>query len=204
MFLLTPLLLGLNACGIDSDAIEQTVKPDKPKLPNLEDFVKSVYTGDPNQITGVYVPDTYAMKIVQQPHGDPTFISSDPQEITQFGKAMDYGSIGLLAHNTLAGAQFMEMSMNQVFAIVYGNGDVAYYQIHELQQFRAIQPDDPYSDFINIGNSTEGIIESEDVYKRIYGPGNRVVFQTCIEAENNPNWGRAFIIAAPYELTNDQ
>ena len=38
-----------------------------------------------------------------------------------------------------------------------------------------------------------------EVFQQIYTQPDRLVLQTCIEAEGNPSWGIQFTIAAPLE-----
>jgi hypothetical protein len=62
--------------------------------------------------------------------------------------------------------------------------------------YQALDPDNPYSSF----RPAEGIgkdLSSTELFNLIYAVANRAVFQTCIEKNGDPNWGRYFVIAYP-------
>lgn len=162
----------------------------------LDEFVQSVYTGNSQQITGIYVPGVLALPVGQQPKNDSGFVTRNPSATTQFGMAQKYGTVGILAHNDLAGAQFYGMQLNQYAMVVYGDGHLEYFKIREIQKFQALSPTSTFSDFVNLDGSNE-LLSASNLFTRVYGPGNRLVFQTCIEAEGDPSWGRMFIIAEP-------
>lgn len=169
------------------------------EFPSLEEFKKSVMNGIDGQIVGVYIPPTIAMKIVQQPEENPYFVSSEPNVITQFSIASKFGTIGLLAHSDLAGQEFLNMSMHQRVVVVQGGGKESYYEISSVKQYKVISPNNPSSNYIDIGNPNAGTISETDVFRSVYGDDNRLVFQTCITAEDNQLWGRIFIIATPLQ-----
>ncbi len=165
-------------------------------LPSLTAFAGLVNNGQPAQLTGVYVPNLLADSVVQQPSNQATFVSTRHGIITQFRAASGLGSTGLLAHNFLAGAAFPGMKFGQVIYLVYGDGRLATYVVTEVQQYQALQPESPYSEFIDLKNGRS--MSSTDVFNTAYGQSGTVVFQTCIASGNEPSWGRLFIIARPY------
>ena len=79
----------------------------------------------------VYVPGILANGVVQQPAGDPAFISSKRDLLTQFQQASQLGSTGVLAHNFLAGAQFSEIKPGQVIYLIYGDGRTAVFVVRD-------------------------------------------------------------------------
>lgn len=162
----------------------------------FEDFLQSVMNGRAEQVVGVFVPGVLAQPIIQQPYGQPGFVSSEPGAITQFQMAAEYDTIGLLAHNYLAGAAFSRLEADQAVFVVYGDGQYDEYKIVRMDRFQALTPTSAYSDFIDLENS--GVVNSaSDVFYRIYGQGDRVVFQTCIENNGDLSWGRLFVTAEP-------
>ncbi len=163
---------------------------------SLQDFIRSVSNGDARSVVGVYLPSIMALPVSQQPHGNAGYVTRDPNQSTQFGLANQYGTVGILAHNDLAGAQFSAIGMNQYAIVVFGDGHVEYFVVEEVQNYQALSPTSTFSDFINLDNSSERLSAS-DLFNRIYAPGNRLVFQTCIDAHGDPSWGRMFIIASP-------
>jgi hypothetical protein len=162
----------------------------------LDQFRASVTDGDAAQLVGVYVPQTFAFPVVQQPKGYATFVSTDPGVVTQFGSASGYGTVGLLAHNNLAGAKFYNLHAGQMFFLVYGDGRVAPYTVDSIRKFQALSPEDPYSNFIDLDHPA-GQLTSGDVFAQIYTEDNQVVFQTCLGRNGNPSWGRIFVSATP-------
>lgn len=162
----------------------------------LKDFVQSVSNGQRDEVTGIFVPGVLAMPVGQQPKGNAGYVTREPEKVTQFGMAAQYGTVGILAHNDLAGAEFSDVKKSQYAIVVYGDGQLDYYVINEIQKYQALSPASTFSDFVNLDNNRETLSASE-VFSRIYGPGDRLVFQTCIAANGDPSWGRMFIIAKP-------
>ncbi len=168
------------------------------QLLSLNSFAASVQNSNPYQITGIYVADVMAFPVVQQPSGQAGYVSSQKSEVTQFGLASDYSSIGILAHNYLAGAQFFNITNGSIISLVYGNGHVEYYKVTVINQYQALSPNSVYSQFVNLAQP-EVTLSSTDLFYQTYGLGNVLVLQTCILANNDPSWGRQFIIAEPFE-----
>ncbi len=165
-------------------------------LPSLDDFVKSVKNGQKNTVVGIYVPSVLALPVDQQPQGQAGYVTRQPDEATQFGLASNYGTVGILAHDDLAGAQFSNILLDQYAIVVYGDGHEDYYLVDEIQKYQALSPTSTFSDFINLDGSNERLNASQ-LFSRVYGKGHRLVFQTCIDAYGDASWGRMFIIAEP-------
>jgi hypothetical protein len=163
---------------------------------SLNNFVLSVSNGDSEAVVGVYVPGVLALPVGQQPKDNAGFVTRERNMTTQFHLANRYGTVGILAHNYLAGEQFSGIKLNQYAIVVFGDGRLEYFLIDEIQNYQALSPNSTYSDFINLDNTTERLTASE-LFGRVYGAGNRVVFQTCIAAHGDASWGRMFIIGKP-------
>ena len=161
----------------------------------LADLIDVVVNGHADQVVGVYVPDILSMPVVQQPEGASTFISSTDNTVTQFSAATMFGSTGLLAHNTKAGSQFFNLEVNQQVVLIFGDGTTRSYQIESIRSFQALDPNNPYSDFIDLSDNS--LLTANDLFLETYGAGDLVVFQTCIAAEGINSWGRIFISATP-------
>ena len=166
-------------------------------VPSLADFVAALKNDQPQQIVGVYVAKLFALRVVQQPQNDPTFVSSAPGATTQFGMAAQYGTVGLLAHNYLSGEVFFSLGVGQEVDVIYGDGSLARYSVLALRHFQALRPLDPASDFIDLDDLARAHVSNENLFQDIYAAGSRVVFQTCILANGDPSWGRLFVIATP-------
>jgi hypothetical protein len=165
-------------------------------ITSLNNFVLSVSNGDRDAVVGVYVPGVLALPVGQQPAGDAGFVTRDRDTTTQFDLANRYGTVGILAHNYLAGDQFMGIKKEQYAIIIYGDGRLEYFLIDDIQQYQALSPNSTYSDFINMDDTSERLSASQ-LFSRVYGAGNRLVFQTCIAANGDASWGRIFIIGKP-------
>jgi hypothetical protein len=168
-------------------------------LPAFADFSKTVQNGDAKTLRGVYVADVLAQPIVQQPVGNPGFVSTTDGVVTQFDMASRYGNVGLLAHNHLSGRFFSQLTIGQEVRIVYGDGRTEIFVISEILQFQALQPTSPYSSFRNL--SKDETLTAEQMFKRVYFGDRHVTFQTCINANGNNSWGRLFVIAVPKQQT---
>lgn len=169
-----------------------------PWLSDLDQFIFSVENGQAGQLVGVYVPLTLSLPVVQQPSGQPVYVSERPGIVTQFGMAAQYGTIGLLAHNTLAGSEFYKLKKGQQVVLVYGDGKTRSYAITAVRHFQALQPNSPYSDFVSLEGDSQKIT-SADLFSQMYSQGNQLVFQTCIDQNGNSSWGRLFITATPLD-----
>jgi hypothetical protein len=164
--------------------------------PRLLAFVHSLMNGKPGQIVGIFVPGGFSHPIVQQPTDQPVYVSTNPDQVTQYGLPFKFGAVGLLAHNNLAGGDFYKLTIGQRFVLIYGDGSIRSFTIRSIEKYRALDPENPYSNFVDA--QTPGPeISSSDLFQRIYTKSGEVVFQTCIDADGDPSWGRMFITAQP-------
>lgn len=167
-------------------------------LPTLSAFARSVQNGKAESLVGVYAPRQWAFQVSQQPAGNPAFVSSKSEVVTQFSLAAQFNTVGLLAHNHLAGSSFFELDEFNQVVLVYGDGSIRYYLINEIHRYRALSPNSPYSSFEDLQESGD-VISVTELFNRIYAPGDQLVLQTCIEAEGILSWGRLFITGTPAE-----
>ncbi len=84
---------------------------------------------------------------MQQPYGYPGFVSTTENVTTQFSMASEVGNIGLLAHNHLAGISFSSIKTNDRVILVYGDGHMESFLVESIQQYQALSPLSPYSQF---------------------------------------------------------
>jgi len=164
-------------------------------ISSFDTFLQSVVNGNSDQITGVYADGALALNVGQQPASQPTFISDNLGEVTQFGMASEYGSLALIAHNYLSGNDFFLLSQGQIITLVYGNGSTASFVINEIRSFEALQPGSAYSDFVDLDNGDR--LSASELFHNMYNESNALVLQTCIENNGISTWGRVFIIATP-------
>lgn len=163
---------------------------------SLQDFVQVVKNGQGSEVVGIYVPGVLALPVGQQPQNNAGYVTRQADESTQFAMAGMYGTVGILAHNDLAGEMFYDIQMDQYAIVVYGDGRLEYYIIRDIQQYQALSPNSTFSEFVNLDGSNEQLSAS-DLFTRIYTPGQRLVFQTCLKANGDASWGRTFFIAEP-------
>jgi len=161
----------------------------------LMDFASAIRNGDKNQITGIFAEDTLAHRVVQQPSGEPGFVSGVDGVVTQFGMASKVGSIGLLAHNFAAGESFFQLKVGMKVYLVYGDGHVSGYLIHQINRFQALTPTSPISNFLNLESGEK--ISAAELFTRMYGEPDVLTLQTCIASGDESSWGRLFILAEP-------
>ena len=164
-------------------------------LLNFSEFSKTVQNGEATALRGVYVSEVLALPVVQQPAGNAGYVSTEDDQLTQFGMAAQFGNVGLLAHNHLSGKFFSQLAAGQEVRLVYGNGRVEYFVITEVLQYQALQPTSLYSSFRNLNK--DETLTAEQMFKRVYFGDRHVTFQTCIAKDGNPSWGRLFVIAQP-------
>ena len=188
------LVFLVTAFFLNPDPIQAIGNPDG-TLPGFADFSRSVQNGDANALRGVYVQDVLALPIVQQPEGQPYYVSNHQGEATQFAMASRYGNIGLLAHNTLAGKFFSQLFVGKDVHLVYGDGRVEEFVVTNVLRFQASEPESVSSSFRNLDRSET--LSAGEMFSRAYGGERHLVFQTCIEANGDTSWGRLFIIALP-------
>ncbi|GAB4538385.1 MAG: hypothetical protein Fur002_01820 [Anaerolineales bacterium] len=157
----------------------------------LKAFVERVKNGHAEQLRGMYAPGVTAATVTQQPENDPRFISNEANVATQFSMATKLGNVGLLAHNTLAGAQFFKMTVGGTITLVYGDGRTENFVIVEIASYQVLDK----GNYLNLAtNQTEKV---GDVFMKAYAGAYHLTLQTCIAKDGNNEWGRMFIIAQP-------
>ena len=169
-----------------------------PAIPDENSFAKLVENGQSEVLRGVYVKNLMALRVVQQPIGNDAFVSPVDGYLTEFSMASKQGNRGLLTHNYLAGEVFSELYPGQEIDLIYGDREIKTYVVTEIQQYRALTPDSPMSDFVSLNSGIK--FTASSLFSKIYAreTGN-LVLQTCIYADQIPTWGRLFVIAKPIE-----
>ena len=158
-------------------------------------FVNTIVDGSSEEIRGLYVSEDFAFHVIQQPSGQAGFISNIDGVVTQFSLPENYGVTGLLAHNYLSGRFFSQLKVGDVVQVVYGDGEISKYQIAEIQDYQALQPNSPSGPFLNLQSGE--LLSSKQLFDRVYTGSHHLTLQTCIENGSEDSWGRLFIIAYP-------
>lgn len=164
-------------------------------LPRLEHAQESVPSDTGSVLRGVYVENVMNLPVVQQPSDKPYYVSNRNGEATQFSMVSQYGNLGLLAHNTLSGKYFSQLSVGQEVRLLYEDGTTEYFVVTQILRFQALEPESVNSSFRNLEGSET--LSAGEMFNRVYAGEHRLVFQTCIEAKGNPSWGRLFVLAVP-------
>jgi len=169
-------------------------------LPQLNTFIETVKDGDAATLRGVYVSNVMAFAVEQQPAGYAGYVSTAESVVTQFGIAAEVGNVGLLAHNTHAGAFFSNIQQGDLIVLVYGDGHTESFMVQSIQRYQALDPMNPYSQFKDLETQTTST--AEELFNKVYRGDYHLTLQTCIENNGNSSWGRLFIMATPMENNN--
>lgn len=173
---------------------DHLVSPTRSKDFSLTSFMVNVAKSGSTQIAGIYADRNFAFSITQQPASQPGFVSTTPDVVTQFSLASNYGSIGIVAHNYLAGTSFFNLKSGQELFLVHGNGKIDRYAVTEIRQYQALTPNSPYSSFVNL-SAPDVTITYKQLFYETYGLDGHLILQTCIEKDGSDSWGRYFVIA---------
>ncbi len=193
-FILLAASLALMLGSIPTSALAYATDAYSPPGTDLTQFVETVKNGQAG-VAGVFVQGVMAQPVLPQPLDNSSYVSADENAVTQFGLASKYNNVGLLAHNTLAGENFFDLTLDQHIQLVYGTGRVETFIVTQILEYQALDPDNPYSDFKDL--DTGVTLSAEQMFYKIYTGGHHLALQTCINRDGNDSWGRLFIIAKP-------
>lgn len=198
---LSPKIIPVTAeANASSEAID--INFQKISFQSFTKFIKSVtLEKSGNSFVGIISPKLFSLPIMQQPAGQPGFVSNESEKITEFGLARQYGTTGLLAHNHLAGANFANLVENDLLILVTANKEYKFFRIEKISAFQALSPNSPYSNFVDL-NNTSRILTATDLFYEVYTKEGTLVLQTCIAQGSELSWGRLFIQAVPVEEIN--
>lgn len=185
---------------IDPDAYDTAKKAaqsetNEQQSDKIKDFVSSIVNGESDDIRGIYSENMFTYPVVQQPSGNPGFVSTVNGVVTEFSMARKYGVTGIVAHNYLAGGNFFSLEIGEVIEVVYGDGEILSYEITSIQSYQALSPDSASSQFVDLVTSEK--ISATQLFKRVYMGSHHLTLQTCIQQGYEDSWGRLFIIAEP-------
>ena len=180
-----------------SDSLQNTTytENETQKSITISEFRKTVKNGNSGAVTGIFAEDRFALKVVQQPAGQPAYVSTTKDIVTEFSIASDYGTLGLMAHNYLAGENFFQLQPGDIIQVVYGDGNIQKYAIYDVQRYQALQPNSPRSQFVDLDTNEK--LTATQLFKRIYMGEHHLTLQTCIQQGSEDSWGRLFLLAEP-------
>lgn len=137
--------------------------------------------------TRVEVPGVFTFTVQQSGNKVPNAAGV----VGQYAEATKRKSIGLLAHNYLAGASFSALTRGQRIIVTFSDGSTRTYQVSNVLTFRATDPDNFSKPFLNSNGKK---VSARQVFAQAY-KANMLVFQTCISKDGHSSWGVLFIQA---------
>lgn len=144
----------------------------------------------------IIFPNTPPLPIVQQPNGEYTWVSNNPNEITEFSMSQKWYNVPTYgAHSYEAGRYISALNPGDLIGFRYGNerrGGGYSKRVSAIRKFQALNPTDPTSLLVDLRSGKK--YTSTHLSKELYDNKKKVVFQTCIEKDGNKNWGRLFVI----------
>lgn len=162
----------------------------------LSDFQTLQEKIDSHQyLAGLFAPNLFAFPVISQPENNTAYVSSQPGVLTSFSLAEKRGSIGLLAHNTLAGKNFSLLTAGNILGF-YKNGSIQWYRVEKIHRFQALEPNSPTSNFRDLDHP-ERVLSASELFHEIYAQPGKLILQTCIARGQTDSWGRLFIVASP-------
>ena len=132
-----PIPVGVPA---DPAALEQAAPASPAVQPDLAGFAASITNGQVDTVVGIYIDGLFSLPVLQQPPGDDAYVSNDNHAVTQYAWPSKYGTIALLAHNTLSGRIFFQINANQDIILIFGDGRMEHYRMKEVQNYQALSP----------------------------------------------------------------
>lgn len=187
-----PTFLGVPKTGGESSDTQENRF-----VSDLRTFQKQIDSD--KAFAGLFAPDVFAYPVVLQPQNAPAFVSSHPDELTYFALAEKFGSVGLLAHNTLAGKDFFSLKAGDEVGY-YQRGVWQWYRVEKILQFQALTPESPTSDFRDLEHP-ERVLSASALFQEIYAQPGKLILQTCVARGQIDSWGRLFIVATPISST---
>jgi len=160
---------------------------------SLKDFSTALKTDTGTNLQGIFASGVLALRVVQQPSGQPGYVSSVDGVVTQFSMAKPYSVIGLLAHNFSSGSEFFNLKLGDKISLIYGDGNIKELQITKVDKYQALSPTSPYSDFKNLATGER--LSAEQIFYKYYTGNPHLTLQTCIAQGDQGSWGRLFIVA---------
>jgi len=130
-------------------------------------------------------------RVAVEPQACDLCVTERAETASRFGRAP---GVGLLAHDTLAGAQWRELAVGDRLIVVDASGRRRGLAVRAVWVYRATEPGAPWTMLA----SPDGRVYSQDeVFEMVYQPG-RLVLQTC---EGGPLMGWRFVAAEPSGLS---
>ena len=163
----------------------------------FDQFIADLKNGESDEIVGIWIENVLALVVVYQPTGNPGFVSTVDEVATYFLYAWEKaGNHGLLAHNYLAGRYFFNIQVGDIVTLVFGDGNYEDFEVTSINEYQALQPDSPYSEFIDLGSGEQ--LTATNLFMEVYMGDFHTTLQTCIANGAETEWGRRFTLAPPF------
>lgn len=172
------------------------------QVPDLEDFSLSLPQHGSDRVVGAYVKGKLAIRVLEQPAGHPGYVTSQPEAASHFKMPQAYGTVGLIAHDTLAGAAFSNLKVGDEIILFYENGGRGLFVVRQVRKLQALSPWSPTSAFREV-NGPPATLSALSLFDQVYGGGYPLVLQTCITEHGNHAWGRLFVLAESVSNTQE-
>jgi hypothetical protein len=182
---------------VTTSVLTNEAKPAESSIVPLEEFTKTLKDGNSKSIKGIYTPAVLSLKVLQQPSGNPGFVSPVDGTATQFQMASTNNVIGILAHNFAGGRHFSKLNLDDVVDVVYGDGTIKEYKITQIKRYQALSPKSASSDFLDMDTNEK--LSANSLFNKVYTGNHHLTLQTCIQVGKEDSWGRLFVIAEPVE-----
>jgi hypothetical protein len=166
------------------------------RVPSLDHFRQTLPVSSSGRVAGVFVSGKLALRVLEQPAGQLGYVTRQASAVSHFSLASNYGTVGLIAHNTLAGADFFKLGEGDRIVLIRENGDRQVFTVRAIRRLQALSPWSPLSSFRDLA-APDVTLSAQSLFNQVYAGGHPLVLQTCITEDGNPSWGRLFVLAEP-------
>jgi hypothetical protein len=162
----------------------------------FDQFIADLKNGEPETIVGIWIENVLALQVVYQPSSNPGYVSTIDETVTYFLYPWRHaGNHGMLAHNYLAGRYFFNISEGDIITLVFGDGNYEDFEVTHINEYQALQPNSPRSNFINLDSGEH--LTANSLFIEVYMGDFHTTLQTCIANGAETEWGRRFTLAPP-------
>jgi hypothetical protein len=149
-------------------------------IPSLREFRLSVVNGNPAELTGVWVEDLLAYRVVRETGWS---VPAEENSASIYPWAEQRGVTVLLIHDNLGGSALYELEAGLHIAAIYGDGQTVWYtsrglSAYEAQTYSAEGFAGPFRAWDCATCSFE--LSVEDIQQTHFSGSPHLAFQTCL------------------------
>jgi hypothetical protein len=153
-------------------------------VPDLETFKLNVWSGNPDQVTGIWVEGVLAFT-VEEGHGN--YVPSRPFTASTYEWGIDHGVTALLIHNHLGGTRLYDLETGTRIAVVSGTGEINWYRAsggtwYEADQFSMEGFAGPFRTWTCTNCAFS--LSVNDLRWRHYAGPHHLAIQTCVQIDD--------------------